>query len=150
MSDQLKQIGVIAMSMVVILLPFVAGAHGGSAEGDQTSSYMMMHMEEEALGSERHEEMEALMEKMFAGELTEEEALALEKLSRDHSGAFSIMASRMHNHSGFGQMMPAGWMFSSMSGWVGILMVLGFLVWLGVGVLLIAVLIQKVTGANHE
>ncbi|MEX0672731.1 MAG: hypothetical protein WDZ82_01270 [Candidatus Paceibacterota bacterium] len=139
-----KSIG--ALAGILMFAPLGVMAHGGPTvpHDSSASAIMMMHMEEEALGSDRHEEMEVLMEKLFAGELSEEESVQLEKLSRDHSGAFSMMANRMHHHDGQQAMIPGSSMFSSATGWAGVLMALAWLVWIGVGVALLALLLKKI------
>lgn len=144
---------IIAGTLLSFLIPFMVSAHMGPMnwsdveEGDQTG--MMQYIEDKALGTELHEKMEALMEKMMEGTLTEEEANELAGLAKEFPGPYGMMMGRFDG-DGFGGKdfygMHRGMWGGSMYGhsWVSGFSWLTEIVWLIVGVLAIAWLWRRV------
>ena len=121
---------------------------GGVARGFQ----MMESIEDQALGSELHEEMENLMEKMMLGSLTNEEVNRMIELMQQYPMPANMMMNRMMGTNMMAAMangnLMDGWgMMSGFNmmgnGWFW-LAALSFLVWLAVGVLAIIWLIQRI------
>ena len=139
---------------MLLLLPVSAGAQGMMGfDGQVKGPGMMTRVEERALGDDIHEEMEDLMEKMMAGNLTDAEESRLVTLMNEYPGPYGTMLSRMMYgslpsgaYSGAG-----GWMYGMMgSGTVGlalwtlgILTFLNLVVWLVGGVFFIQWLVGQ-------
>lgn len=136
----------IFLIVFAVSMPAWVGAHGEVIEfnENQTSQNMMRHIEDQTLGGELHEEMEALMEKLMTGELTKQEAGRVAELMIQYPGPQSMMMNRMMSGNGlmggfgFG-MMPFGWG----GAWIGALWLL-YLVWLVVGLLAAAWLYKSI------
>lgn len=85
-----------------LIVPTVVGAHSGDAKDSNTGFGMMRMIEDQALGDELHEEMEELMIKMMAGDLTEVEAGRIIEFMDQHPGPGSMMMGRMTGIGTFG------------------------------------------------
>lgn len=112
---------------VFVASAVVASAHGPAQFGDaEGGAGMMRYIEDQALQDDAtHDKMEALMNKMMAGTLSETEAGEVMQFMQGQPGAFGMMMNRLGSEalmrkgaqSGFGGMMGAGGMMSS--GWMG-------------------------------
>ena len=122
--------------VVILGLPLFAGAHGMMNFNEiQSGNGMMQYVEEQAVGSELHEEMESLMIKTLSGSLSEEEAGRMVELMNQYPGAGSMMMNRMVGTSsglGWGMM---GWGVNAFWNFWSVLTVLMYTVWLTVGIL---------------
>jgi len=134
----------------LLLLPLAVDAHGaGMMDFGQsyTASRTMRDIEDRALGSELHEEMESLMAKMMSGSLTEEETGRITEIMNQYPGPSAMMMNRFGGAMGTGS--SAGWGMMSFGGmnafgfwyWISTLVVV---VWLAVGILLIVWLWKKI------
>jgi hypothetical protein len=122
----------ILFGVLALFSPFWVAAHGEMMEFNesQTSQDIMRYIEDQALGSELHEEMEGLMTKMMAGAMSEQEASRFLVLMNEYPGAHATMMNRLAGFSSRQAMVPFG-----MAGtYAGILWLL-FVVWLAVGIL---------------
>lgn len=144
---------VFTLSILLLIIPIVVSAHAGEATTDftevQTGSEMMRYIEDQALGEELHEEMENLMVKMMAGNMTEAEAGRMAELMEQHPGPQSMMMGRMMGanfEQGFGNqgMMGFGGFMGGGGLW-SLIMVLISLMWLAIGALAIVWLWKQVS-----
>lgn len=135
----------------LFLLPFVVGAHGGSASNFnelQAGSEMMEYIEEQSLGADLHAEMEALMEKMIDGTMTEEETGQIISFMKENPGPYNMMMNRIgmmnqsSSYGGFGHMFTGGGLSWLMGIWS--------VIWLAIGVLVILWLWKQVTKDNGK
>ena len=138
---------------MILLLPVSASSQGMmDVDGQGIGPGMMTRVEERALGDDIHEEMEDLMEKMMAGNLTDAEESRLVTLMNEYPGPYGTMLSRMM----YGSWPPGvystsgGWMYTMMGGTVGlalwtlgILTFLNLIVWLVAGVFFIRWLVGQ-------
>lgn len=123
-----------AIAAVLAAVPMAAFAHAGENALEDPGMQMMQSLEDRALGSEAvHEEMEALMDRMMKGVLSDEEAEKLSGYMNSYPGPMSMMMGRMM--MGSSGAAPGSW--SMMGGW-GLLGSALAVVWLGAGILLIA------------
>jgi len=129
----------LAVFAVTFLVPGTTQAHGATMnlEGIADGPSTMLYLEEQALGSELHEEMEKLMESMLAGNLTQEQAVRMTELMNEYPGPHAVMMNRLGGLSsingGWGMMSfgpGAGW--GTAWAW---LMLFGLVVWVVVGIL---------------
>lgn len=135
---------------LAILIPSISSADmmGGYDLNNQTWG-MMQVVGGQALGSEVQAEMENLMVKMMAGNLSDQESTRLVQLMNENPAPYSMMMNRMMagNYSRGEGMMGYGMMGGWYGGW-NWLLVLGFLnllSWLIVGVLLAVWLWQRIS-----
>lgn len=90
------------MLLIVVATPFLASAHSGNSTASQEPGFMMMQqIEDQALGDELHEEMEDLMIKMMAGDLSEEETDRMVEFMDQYPGPGSMMMGRMMGMGAF-------------------------------------------------
>jgi len=132
--------------VATLMIPGVAHAHGQSTDGTDNNTMMgpmMMHTDE--VGVETHEQMQEYMHELFSGDLSEKEATQMAEIMRENHEAF-----RQDRNSWMGSGMHGAWNtrggMMGMSGLWGIwgwLVAAAMLVWLTVGVLLVAFLIKK-------
>jgi len=125
---------------VILAVPFVAQAHGMMNFNQVNGGLeMMSYVEEQSMGPELHEEMESLMTKMMAGDMSEEEAGRMTELMNQYPGPSGMMMNRMMDAgSGWG-MMP--WSFGGFG--AGAFWLL-YLVWLVAGVLAVIWLYKNI------
>ena len=114
---------VIIAAMAFLSVAFVASAHMPNASSPRNAmmqqtlgedaTEVINDFEEQMMGTERHEQMEAFMEKMFAGTLSAEEQKAMFALMGSNVGANNMMMRGMmgqmmsnfgNNNSGWGMM----------------------------------------------
>jgi len=131
---------------VGLLFPMSMFAHGNMMDFNdaQGSSAMMLYVEEQALDSEIHEDMEGLMEKMMSGTLTQSEADRLGTFMEEHPGPYGMMMNRFLSTRAFGDEDMMGWNNTMPGFWVW-LCGATLLVWLAVGVLAIVWLWKQIT-----
>ncbi|MDP3900861.1 MAG: hypothetical protein Q8Q38_00765 [bacterium] len=141
---------VIALSIALLVFPFAAGAHAGDAGDAGTGFGMMRTVEDRALGDELHEEMESLMVKMMAGDMSDEEAGRMIELMDENPGPYGTMMGRMMGMqfagtSTLGQ--PLGmmsWGAMGSGGFWPLLLLFAGIVWLVVGILAIVWLSRQI------
>tara|TARA_B100000745_G_C20114333_1_gene381430 strand:+ start:691 stop:1233 length:543 start_codon:yes stop_codon:yes gene_type:complete len=93
----------LVLLFVAISTPFLANAHTGNGIHAQERGFIMMQqIEDQALGDELHEEMESLMTKLMAGNLTESEINRVVELMDENPGPGSMMMGRMMGMGTFG------------------------------------------------
>lgn len=86
----------LTLFFIVVTVPFLANAHTGDSTASQESGFMMMQqIEDGVLGDELHEEMEGLMTKMMAGNLSQIEMGRIVELMDQYPGVGSMMMGRM-------------------------------------------------------
>lgn len=123
---------------IALFIPLWVGAHGESIEfsENQTSGDMMRYIEDQALGDGLHEEMEGLMGKMMAGELTQEEADRLAQLMDERPGPMGMMMGRMmgegsvpfNTNQSFNSMMGFGFTPLGAFGWIFMILWWGLII----------------------
>ena len=135
----------------VLLTPDAGLAHGMMGfSSNYSGPQMMQYVEDQALqNDELHEEMEELMVKMLAGDLTEAEANRMVELMDEYSGPMGMMMNRISMMSGstFGDGYSAmHWGYDG-RGWVNAwtwFMFLVAAVWFAVGTLVIVWLWKQI------
>jgi len=113
----------IAFLFVLVLVPLSVSAHIEESSNTGNTGFMMMQqVENQALGSTLHEEMECLMEKMMSGNLSQEETNRMVDLMSQYPGPGSMMMGRimgMETHeSGFNSLNNNSMMGYGL-GWLG-------------------------------
>lgn len=129
-------VGVLLASLV---FPLGALAQGVMMDFNDihTGPEMMRYLEEGAVGSEAHEEMESLMIKMLTGNLAQDEAERMISFMDEYPGPSTMMMNRL----GVG---ASPWMMGGgFTTWHWVLSLLG-LVWLVAGILLSVWLVQQI------
>jgi len=142
---------VLVAIFVFVAFSGLASAHMmddfSQASGDGIGT--MRYLEDQVLGSDAHEEMEGLMQKMLVGNLTESDSTRMVELMNEYPAPYGMMMNRMtagssqyEDHRGvfgsWGGMMGYG--FS----WSWSLMALIYIVWLVVGILVIVWITKKI------
>lgn len=126
----------------------------GMMTGNGSGYHMMQAVEERSMNATVHAEMQGLMEKMIAGDMTPAEQDRLVQLMTEYPAGYSTMLDRMTGSGtgtpgtdgGFWQGMPY---YGMMLVFMPIAMVLGglfFLIWLIVGLLAILWLLDQRRG----
>ncbi|PIP87293.1 hypothetical protein COW81_01070 [Candidatus Campbellbacteria bacterium CG22_combo_CG10-13_8_21_14_all_36_13] len=134
----------------LLLIPSVIFAHMGDFDDADSGNTMMNYVETTAVGSDVHEEMEILMDKMMGGELDEVGANRMVELMNEYPGPYNMMMNRVGYQNDksdyYGEGMWGGHMFSGGFG-VGSswFFELCSFVWLLVGILLVIFLVKKLT-----
>jgi len=131
------------LMFALFVTPLLADAHGADSFSESWGPGMMMRfIEDGAVGSDAHEEMEELMERMFAGDLTEAQAQRMTELMEQYPGAYGMMMNRLGSGGTFGGMFyPAGHMGAW--GWFGLLFFFAWGIWIAVGLLVLLLLWRK-------
>ena len=142
---------VILLGIVAFGLPTTTLGHGPMMDFGslQTAPAMMQYVEDQSLQNEElHEEMEDLMMKMMAGNLTEVEASRLAQLMDEYPGPMGMMINRMNMGTWGGNwdmMNGFGWgMMNGTATFFAWLAAITWIVWLAVGVLAIAWLWKQI------
>lgn len=140
------------LASTLLFVPLLSLAHGETTDFDSVHSGMglMQYVEDKALGSELHEEMEDLMTKMMNETLNEDEANRLITLMNQHPGPYGMMMNRLTDSDLSGNFPAAG--FPMMMGYPGSFYSWGFqvigLIWLVAGIMLIAFLWKKIANKS--
>ena len=128
---------------LLFILPVGAAAHGMIFNDINTGLEMMEFIEDMALGEEIHEEMEGLMVKMMAGEMSQAEAERMAGFMNKYPGPYSMMMGRLagfnaeqNRGGGFLNMMPWNGMMGFGGSWAW-LWILCWLTWIVAGILAI-------------
>jgi putative membrane protein len=126
------------LTFILVSMPVTAGAHGAATEFNesQTSQGMMRYIEDQVFGDELHEEMEGLMIKMMAGELTQEEANRIAQIMDEHAGPMNMMMGRMmgtestpiNTNQSFNSMMGFGFTPLGAFGWIFMILWWGLII----------------------
>ncbi|HBV33352.1 TPA: hypothetical protein DIC39_01675 [Patescibacteria group bacterium] len=137
------------LAVIIGLIPSISNAYmmGGYNSNNQSWG-MMQTVEGQALGGEVQVEMEKLMVKMMAGNLSDQESARLVELMNAYPAPYSMMMNRamLGNYGSGGQMMGYGMMGGWYGGWnwLAALGFLNLLIWLIVGIFLAIWLWQKI------
>ncbi|MBI1960948.1 MAG: hypothetical protein HYS43_01610 [Candidatus Liptonbacteria bacterium] len=155
----MRKYTVILLSIAAAGLPLFAGAQMMGFGDTYGSGWgMMRYIEGQALGSsDVRDQMEALMDKLVAGTLTEQEANQMVQFMKQNPAPFSMMMNRVGGSYGRGWG-GSSWGWSAMhsglwggaagvvAGIFGLVFAVGNLLWLAVAVLAVVWLWKKVVG----
>lgn len=135
------------------------GMMGGAGMMNAGSVQMMESVEVSAMGTPMHDEMQGLVTKMMAGNISSSDQARMVEIINKYPGASNMMMTRMIGGTGQGWsghpgMMGSNGQYNGMMGGAGmmdaglmivgsILIVLFFVIWLIVGILLIIWLIKQ-------
>ncbi|MBI2454235.1 MAG: hypothetical protein HYV54_01530 [Parcubacteria group bacterium] len=142
------------IAIFISLLTLIAG-WSASTHADQplppTPQMMMQNLEDKALGTELQQEMQGLMNRMISGNgLTDEETNKMIGYMNQYPGPYNMMMGRMMAQNlGWGERRDNAWGMMNWANWSGWFGVFGFvisLIWLGIGILILIWLAQKVLG----
>ena len=118
-----------------------------------TPQTMMQNLEYKALGSDLQTEIQNLMTKMMSdnGNLTEEETQKMIGYMNQYPGPYNMMMNRMMAQNlGWGERRDNMWGMMNWAnstgwgGWFGAFWFVVYLIWLGIGVLILIWLFKKV------
>lgn len=146
----MKKIIAIFISLLTLIAGWSASTHANQPL-PPTPQMMMQNLEDKALGTELQQEMQGLMNRMISGNgLTDEETNKMIGYMNQYPGPYNMMMGRMMAQNlGWGERRDNAWGMMNWANWSGWFGVFGFvisLIWLGIGILILIWLAQKVLG----